>query len=164
MLSDIISISANIALVLSVVVALAFGIAQVRQAARDRRERFSLEALHNFQSREFAEMMHYIVTREMPKSRKELEALPANDQIIFIQLSQQMEQLGLLVAANLVDLGLVERTLGSFVTQAWKKYETMFLRMRENDPYIGEYFQWLAQQVEKQMHETPREPFYKRHS
>jgi hypothetical protein len=160
MLSEIVAIFANVALALSFVVALVFGIAQVKAAARDRRERFALEALHNFQTREFAELMHYIVSRDMPKSFKELRALPQNEQVIFIQLSQQMEALGLLVATNLIDIDLVDRTLGSFVTLAWGKYETMILSIRESDPFTGEYFQWLAARIDKQMRENPREPFY----
>ena len=160
-MSEIITIIANVALTLSFVVALVFGIAQVRSAERDRRERLSLESLRNFQTREFAELMHYITLRKMPESIEALRALPDNEQIIFIQLSQQMESLGILVAGNLISLGLVDRTLGSFVTLAWGKYKTMFMSMRERDPYIGEYFEWLAGQIEAQMRDNPREPFYK---
>ena len=43
MTNDIINLIANIALALSFIVALVFGIAQVRAAARDRRERLTLE-------------------------------------------------------------------------------------------------------------------------
>ena len=46
---EIITVIANIALALSLVVGLVFGIAQVRAAARDRRERLTLETLGNFQ-------------------------------------------------------------------------------------------------------------------
>ena len=69
MVSDIISIIANIALALSVVVALVFGVAQVRQAVSDRRERLTLDALRNFQSREFAELIHYVTFSDMPATR-----------------------------------------------------------------------------------------------
>src|SRR5438105_3729993 len=135
-MSEIITIIANVALALSFVVALVFGIAQVKAAARDRRERFSLEALRNFQTREFAELMHYIIEAELPTSRQELRALPTEQQVMFIQLSQQMESLGLLVSAGLIDIELVDRTLGSFVTIAWEKYKKIFFNMREEDPYI----------------------------
>ena len=42
---------ANITLALSLVVGLVFGIAQVRAAARDRRERLTLETVRNSQTR-----------------------------------------------------------------------------------------------------------------
>ena len=159
-MTEIISIIADLALTLSLIVALVFGIEQVRTAARDRRERFTLETLRNFQTREFAEFINYITARNMPSSRKELEALPVNDQVIFIQLAQQMEALGLLVAEKYIDIDLVDKTLGSFVITAWEKYKKIFLSMREQDPFLAEYFQWLAGQIDKRMKENPRKPFY----
>src|ERR1700745_11101 len=116
MTTEIITLLANLALALSFIVGLVFGIAQVRAAARDRRERLTLETLRNFQTREFAELIHFITFRELPSGRKELRALPPNDQISFIEFGQQMESLGLLVAEKLIDLDLVDKTLGSFVT------------------------------------------------
>src|SRR4030095_1693966 len=53
---NVVSIIADISLALSFIVALVFGIFQVRDAARDRKERRTIEALRNFQSREFAEL------------------------------------------------------------------------------------------------------------
>jgi hypothetical protein len=160
-MSDFVALIANVSLALSFVVALIFGVAQVKAAARDRRERLALESLRNFQTREFAELMLYITSSDLPVTRDELRVRPQSEQVIFIQLSQQMESLGLMVAANLIDIELVDRTLGSFVTMAWKKYKRMFLNMRESDPYIGEYFQWLAERIDKKMQQNPREPFYK---
>ncbi len=162
MTNEIITLIANVALALSFIVALIFGIAQVKTAARDRRERLTLDTLRSFQTREFAELMHYIISHNMPSSRKELDALPANEQIIFIQFGQQMESLGILVAERLINIDLVDKTLGSFVTTAWEKYKKIFLDIREKqpDPFLGEYFQWLAERIDERMRENPRRPFY----
>ena len=160
MANDLIALIANIALALSFIVGLIFGIAQVKAAARDRRERLTLEALRNFQTREFAELIHYITSQNVPSSRKEMEALPTNERIIFIQLAQQMESLGILVAEKYINLDLVDKTLGSFVTTAWEKYKIIFVSMRDVDPFLGEYFQWLAERIDERMKENPRKPFY----
>src|SRR5437762_14358632 len=104
MTNDIITVIANLALALSFVVGVVFGIAQVRVAARDRRERLTLETLRNFQTREFAELIQYIVSRDMPSSGEELRARPDNEQAIFIQLAQQMESLGILVAERFINI------------------------------------------------------------
>src|SRR5579872_283552 len=93
-LNELVTLIANVALALSLVTAVIFGMAQVRQAASDRRERFTLETLRGFSAREFAELMRFITSRELPKSGDELNALPAADHILFIQLAQQMESLG----------------------------------------------------------------------
>ncbi len=161
MVTEIIALVANITLALSFVVGLVFGIAQVRSAARDRRERLTLEALRNFQTREFAELMYYIISRNIPENREALDTLPQHDRILFIQFGQQMESLGILVAEKFIDLDLVDKTLGSLVTTAWDKYKTMVFSLRKRDPYLNEYFQWLAERIDERL-KKPREPFYKR--
>jgi hypothetical protein len=161
-LNTTVTLIANIALALSLIVAVIFGIAQVRAAARDRRERLTLDMLRNFQTREFAELLHRVVRNEVPKTAKEQRAMSPNEHIAFIQFGQQMESLGLMVAEKLIDIDLVDKTLGSFVTSAWEKYQPVFLELRETtaDPFLGEYFQWLAETIERMMRDNPRKPFY----
>jgi hypothetical protein len=160
--NDLITLIANLALTLSFIVGLIFGIAQVRAAARDRRERLSLEALRSFQTRDFAELMNHINTHVMPSTRKEMLALPENEQVMFIQFAQEMETLGILVAERLINIDLVDKTLGSFISSSWDKYKPIILGMRESlpDPFLSEYFQWLAERIDRQMREHPRKPFY----
>ncbi len=157
---------ANIALALSLVVGLVFGIAQVRAAARDRRERLTIDTLRTFQTREFAELMMMIAFRDMPSTREEMRALSVGDQVLFAEFAQKMESLGILVAEQVIDLDLVEKTLGSFVTTSWEKYRPAFLDMREKnpDPFLGEYFQWLAEKIQQLMEQNPRRPFYEKRS
>jgi hypothetical protein len=57
MTNDIITLVANVDLTLSFIVGLVFGIAQFRAGTRDRRDRLTLKALQNFQSRDFAELL-----------------------------------------------------------------------------------------------------------
>ncbi len=162
MTNDMITLVANLALALSFVVGLVFGIAQVRAAARDRRERLTLEELRNFQSRDFAELMQYITSHDMPSSREELQALPVNEQVIFMQFAQEMEMLGILVGERIIDIELVDKTLGSLVSTSWEKYKKMIVHVRETqpDPFLAEYFQWLAERIDERMRENPRKPFH----
>jgi hypothetical protein len=161
-LTDLVSIIGNVAIALSFVIALVFGIAQVQAAARDRRERLTLEALRSFSTREFAAFMQHITTGSLPATHEEFKALTATEQVPFIQFAQQMESLGILVSDGLVSLDLVEKTLGSFVTNAWSKYRSVFLDMRvkTDDPFLGEYFQWLAELIAKRLKDNPRPPRY----
>ena len=163
MTNDIIALAANVALALSLIVGLIFGIAQVRAAAGDRRDRLTLEALHNFQSRDFAELLQYINSHDMPSSQQELLTLPVNEQVFFMQLAQEMEMLGILVAERFIDLDLVDKTLGSFVSTTWEKYKRIALGIRKNDdPFVSEYFQWLAEKVADGISRNPRKPFHER--
>ena len=161
--NDLITLIANIALTLSFLIGLVFGIVQVKAAARDRRERLTLETLNNFQTRDFAELLFFTNTQKMPSNREQMLALPAKEQIMLIQLAQEMESLGILVAEKFISIDLVDKTLGSFVTTTWEKYKPAFLDIREKapDPFLGEYFQWLAEQIDERMKINPRKPFFK---
>jgi hypothetical protein len=157
---DILTLLANLALTLSFVIALIFGIAQVHAAERERRERLTIDILRAFQTREFAEFINFYRKGRIPKNQGDLDALPEHEQIMYLQFSQQMESLGILVAENIVDLDLVDKTLGDFVAVTWKKYEPRFLEARKNDPFLGEYFQWLAERTVEYTKNSPRDPFY----
>jgi hypothetical protein len=161
-MTDTITFIANLALALSFIVGLVFGIVQVRAAARDRRERLTLETLREFHSHEFIELMHFIIYKDLPSNQEAMLGLPANEQAYLIQFAQEMESLGILVAERLINLELVEKTLGSFVITSWQKYKDLFLEIREKqpDPFLGEYFQWLAERIEERMRLNPRKPFY----
>ena len=160
--TDIIAAIANISLALSLIVAVVFGISQSRSAARDRKERLTLETLRTFHTREFAELILHINQHKLPNTQKELYALPETEQAKFIQFGQEMESLGLMVAEKFINIDLVDKTLGSFVTIAWQKYRPVFEDIREKapDPFLGEYFQWLAESIQDRMESAPREPFH----
>src|SRR5689334_22875000 len=125
-MAELIAIITNIALTLSFVVALVFGIAQVKTAARDRKECFTLETIRTFQTHEFAELLHFVNSHPLPDTQEAMRALPANEQVNFIHFAQEMESLGILVAEKLINIDLVDKTLGSFVTSSWEKYKTVF--------------------------------------
>lgn len=165
MSTEIISVIADLALTLSLVVAIIFGVAQVNAAKKDRRERLTLETLRNFQSREFAELILFTLDTEFPDNYKEWMGWPDKAQKAqFVQLMQEMESLGLLVADKFIDLNLVDKTLGSYVSNTWEKYKPMVLEMRVHgdDPFLAEYFQWLAELIDQRMKENPRRPFFEK--
>src|SRR5436853_7246384 len=112
MANDLITLIANVALSLSFVVALVFGIAQVRAAARDRKERLTLETLRNFQTREFAELINFATNSDVPLTHEEWQKRPATEQVMVTQFAQQMESLGILVAERLINIDLVDKTIG----------------------------------------------------
>jgi hypothetical protein len=143
-------------------VGLIFGIAQVITAASDRKERLTLEALRNFQTREFAELMYTLNTINTPSTFEELKTLTGTEQIKFMQFTQEMESLGILVAEQYISIELVDKTLGNYVTNSWDKLMPLISDIRESqsDPYMSEYFQWLAERLNERMQMNPRKPFY----
>jgi hypothetical protein len=159
-MSELITLIANVSLALSFVAALIFGVAQVKAGARDRRERLTLETLRAFQLREFAELMSFVNSSQFPKNSAEARDLSTEDNVKMLQFSQQMESLGILVAERLIDIELVDKTLGNYVTTTWDKYKNFILPIRERDPYLNEYYQWLAEKMASRAEMHPRKPFY----
>ena len=98
----------------------------------------------------------------MPSTREGMQALPEEEQSMIIQFGQEMESLGLMVAEHYINIDLVDKTLGSFVTTSWEKYKPMFedMRVKIPDPFLGEYFQWLAERIDERMTNNPRQPFH----
>ena len=161
MKTELITNIANLALALSFIVALVFGVFQVKMASRDRKERFTLDILRNFQSREFCELMYHINTLDMPASNEEMNKLSRDSWILIVQFSQEMESLGMLVAERYINMDLVDKTLGSFVITSWEKLKPMTLdnRAKQPDPFLNEYYQWLAEKLNARMKASPRKPF-----
>ncbi len=36
------------------------------------------------------------------------------------------------------------------------------MREKNPDPFLGEYFQWLAERIQQLMDQNPRKPFYEK--
>ena len=159
-MTELITLVANVSLALSFIAALIFGIAQVRASERDRRERLTLETIRAFSSREFSELMDFVNSSTFPKTSEEARALSTEDNVKMLQFSQQMEFLGILVADGLIDLDLVDKTLGNYVVTTWNKYKVFIVPIRERDPYLNEYFQWLAERFEERTNKEHRLPFH----
>ncbi|HJW31497.1 MAG TPA: hypothetical protein VJ508_19845, partial [Saprospiraceae bacterium] len=152
----------NLALTVSVIVAVIFGMIQVKMSNRDRRERLTLETLRNFQTREFAELIHYTTSVEFPKDYEEWQKWPDENRIRNIQFMQEMEALGMLLAEKLINIELIDKTLGSFVISSWEKFKPLVLQIRERsqDPFLAEYYQWMARQMDERLKKNLRQPFY----
>jgi hypothetical protein len=160
--TELIGLLANLALALSFIVGLVFGILQVKAAARDRKERLTLDALRNFQTREFSEIMFHTSAYHIPSTYEKWQELPVNDQIMFLQFLQEMESLGILVAEKFINIDLVDKILGSFVSTSWQNLKPVMVDIREkrSDPFLCEYFQWLAERLTERMEMNPRKPFH----
>jgi len=148
----------DIAIALSFLAALGFGIGQVRSGARDRRERLTVATVQGLQTREMAAHFQRMRSLDMPSTWREIELLPADEQVSIIHYAQQMEMLGLMVYDGMIELALVERTLGDYVAYSWQKYKPFTYNRRTEDPYLNEYFEWLANRLDDYMRASPRAP------
>jgi hypothetical protein len=148
------------AIALSFLAAVVFGISQVRTSAEDRRERLTVEVVRGMQTREMAAHFQRVGSLDMPSTWHEVQAMPADEVVSIIHYAQQMEMLGLMVYDGMIELALVERTLGDYVAYSWEKYKSFTYDRRNVDPYVNEYFEWLANRLDNYMRSNPRPPAY----
>jgi hypothetical protein len=148
------------AIALSFLAAVVFGISQVRTSAEDRRERLTVEVVRGMQTREMAEHFHRISAHDIPSTWAQMRTLPEDELVSLIHYAQQMEMLGLMVYDGMIELSLVERTLGDYVGFSWEKYKSFTYDRRKDDPYLNEYFEWLANRLDEYMRSNPRPPAY----
>ena len=101
---------------------------------------------------------------DIPPTHEDWQKIPVEEGTYITQFAQQMESLGILVAEQPVNIDLVDKTIGSLVTTAWEKYKIMIFdsRVKKPDPFLCEYFQWLAEQIDERMKKNQRRPFYSR--
>jgi hypothetical protein len=154
------AITADFAIAASFVAALGFGIAQVRSSARDRRERLTVATVRELQTREMAAHFQRMRTHDFPSTMEAMLLLSDDEQVSIIHYAQQMEMLGLMVYDGMIELGLVERTLGDYVSYSWEKYKAFVSDGRKADPYLNEYFEWLAHRLDEYMRINQRAPAY----
>jgi len=159
MTTDIIILTANVALTLSVIVAIFFGMTQVKLANRDRKERLTLETLRTFETKEFAELVQFLNDTSFPETYEQFRPWDKDHKVHFVQLLQHMESLGILLSGKLIDLDLVDKTLGAIVVASWQKFKPVVLDMRgdHGDPFVAQYFQWMAERLgDKKKQQQPR--------
>jgi hypothetical protein len=150
----------NGAIALSFLAAIVFGISQVYSANRDRRERLTVATVQAMQTRSMAEHFQRLGSMELPSTFDGVQSLSPDEQVSIIHYAQQMEMLGLMVHDGMIELDLVERTLGDYVALSWEKYRPFTYDRRKDDPYLNEYFEWLADRLARYMQGHPRAPAY----
>ena len=152
----------NFVTVMTLIVALAFGVKQTRDFERKRREDATMRVLEQFANEDFAVHILRIGMLEAPVDPAARATMDPKERIQAIAFAQQMETLGVLVADRIIEIDLVEKALGSFVTSAWEKTKPVILAIRaeSGDLKTAEYFQWLAERIAEREAKMPKEGVY----
>lgn len=157
---------AELAQVLSgaaVVIAIVFGIAQMRQFQRQRLDAADLELMRMMQDREFVHAFMLIYPIPGTLSLEELRALGEEHEVAALALSARFEAMGLLVFRGSIPIDLVEQIIGGNCILFWHKLQPWIERMRieQQHPLLLEWFQWLAERLEER-NRLEQVPAYRR--
>ena len=141
---------ANVATALTVLIAVAFGIIEMRRARREREERAAFAAVQAILTPEWMRSM--LVIHNLPDDasaamiERDARVLDAASAVGII-----LEGLGYSVYARIVPLHVVGDLLGGTVRIAWRKLRPYIEeeRRRSGSRKTFEWFEWLAKQVER---------------
>ncbi len=141
---------ASVATALTVLTGVAFGLIEMHRARRDREERAAFTAMKALMSPEW--MSSAVIVQAIPEGATvaEIESDPrvlgAAQNIGII-----LEAIGYSVFTRIVPLKVVDDLIGGTIRVAWKKLRPFieFERERAGSQKSWEWFQWLAEQVQR---------------
>jgi len=149
---------------IAVVVAIFFGIAQIRQFKQQRLDAAAVEIMRSLQDREFTHAFRLIYSLEKGVSAVCLRDLGLEYEDAAITIGTRFETMGLLVFNQSIPFQLVEQQIGGAVVLLWDKLKPWAedYRAEQKHPLLFEWFQWLAQQL-RQRGRSEQVPAYVRY-
>jgi hypothetical protein len=135
------------------------GFDQLRQARTQRRDAAAVELVRSLQDDAFLEAYRVIFGAEEEARLSGPDQTTANYNKAAIVLGFRFEMLGVLVFRGTIPFDIAEDLVGGFVLLAWRRLKTTTLGTRTalGWPMFLEWFQWLAEQLEKRqrLEQTP---------
>ena len=141
---------ANVATAMTVLVAAAFGLLELRRARREREERAAFAVVRAIMTPEWIRSV--VTVQSLPDniSLRELEADPRALEAAH-SIGIILEALGYSVYSRIVPLLIVDELIGGVVRLAWRKMCNYIdaERQRSGSRKSWEWFQWLAEQLDR---------------
>ena len=134
---------------IAVVVAIVFGVAQVRQFQRQRLDSAAVELMRSLQDREFTNAFRLIFPLPKGLPAAEFGALGPEYEDAAICIAVRLETMGLLVYQESIPLHLVEEIIGGTAVLFWTKLRPWVEEHRAEQKHqlLFEWFQWLAERL-----------------
>lgn len=160
--------AANIAEILGALVVVGgvvFAIIQIRQFRRQRLEIACLELARSFQNIEFSRAHTLLLALPERVSPAELRQRHHDAEALAMLASTTFETIGVLVHHRMLPIALVDDLMGGTVVALWRKLEAWVesIRHEQGRRETHEWFQWLAEQLERRHASLPAQPAYEQH-
>ena len=128
-----------------------FGLVEVRNYRQQRQEVASMEIMRAFQSYEFTKALRLVMKFEQECKQQCDESMPQELQDAAMLVSTTLEAVGLMVYQRIVPFRLVQLLMGGVIQASWRvlSSHTDWLRDKLNRPSVHEWFQWLAERLDK---------------
>ena len=141
---------ANVATALTVIVGVAFGLLEARRIRRDRDERAALDAVHALLTPAYVDSFLLVQTIRDGATASEIQSDPKTLQAAR-SVGIVIEGLGFAVFERIVPLRVIDNFASGSVRVSWRKLRPYieYERQRTGSQKTFEWFQWLAEQLEK---------------
>jgi hypothetical protein len=148
---------------LAVGTAIIFGLIQIKQFQRQRRDLAAIELVKSIQDSEFTKAFRLIFSLPEDISATELSAKGTEYVDAALLIGVKFEVIGLLVFRGVVPFSAVQELVGGITITLWKRLSPWVhsIRAEQSQEYFEEWFQWLVNQLEKR-DRGQEEPAYKR--
>lgn len=141
--------AASLATSVAVVVAVVFGLTELRRGARERRDRAAVEVVRSVQTHESFRAVGRILNLPDDADPNLVRSDPAVlDAAMLVYFDCEM--LGAIVYEGVVELHTLDRMVGGWVRGTWVRLRRWVEseRLEDRNANHGEWWQWLYEQLE----------------
>jgi len=148
----------------AVVIALVFGMVQIRQYRQQRHDAAAIELMRSLQDREFTHAFRLLYPLPMGCPVEQFRALGEDYEEAALAMGTRFETMGLLVYRGSLPLPLVEELIGGAIVLLWQRLRPWVEahRIEQQHPLMFEWFQWLSERLEERGRPT-QTPAYVRY-
>ncbi|MBP6300301.1 MAG: hypothetical protein KA365_07810 [Arenimonas sp.] len=138
----------QIAAALTVIGGTFFGLMQLTEFRKQRRDAVAGELMRTFMDTEFTFAIARIMNLPDGISLDEMRESGPDIEQSAVLIESTFETIGLLTYERITPMSLVSNLTGGTVILMWRKLEVWIMEIRTNNsnPHDGEWFQWLAEQ------------------
>lgn len=139
----------GVATALAVVIALVFGLAQMRQFARQRIDAVAMQLLGSMLTPEFLVAYDRVIMLEDDTPAATIRDDEALRHAV-LHLDFAFEEAGAMVFERILPLHFVDRQLGGMARATWRKSRVFVMAERAHaNASSGEWWQWLVERMEE---------------
>lgn len=140
-----------------------FGLIQLSEFRKQRRDAVAGELMRAFMNSDFAYAVTIVKRVPDGASADDIRHAGPETERAAVLINTTFETMGLLVFERIAPFPLVVELVGGIVVVMWRKLGAWAdqVRSEQSQPSWAEWFQWLAQQCER--HKCAEEPAYTKH-
>lgn len=139
----------NVVTTLAVLGGLAFGLFELRQALRARRDLAAVDVVRTVQTQEIRRAVTLVLTLPNDVDPEIIRSDPQLQEAV-LAIDSACEMWGAMVFEGVVDLHMLDRMVGGWVRGTWQRLRRHVdqERAESRSPNVGEWWQWLYEMLE----------------